>query len=34
VLRLKEPWAAVNLSGFIVLLLSFVALVIVWRKRE
>ena len=34
VLRLKEPWAAVNLSGVIALLLSLVALVIVWRRRE
>lgn len=34
VLRLKEPWASVNLSGAIVLLLSVVALLIVWRKRE
>jgi uncharacterized membrane protein HdeD (DUF308 family) len=32
--RLKEPWAAVNLSGVITLLLSVVALVVVWRKRE
>jgi hypothetical protein len=34
VLRLKEPWAAVNLSGVIALLLSLGALVIVWRRRE
>jgi hypothetical protein len=34
VLRLKEPWASVNLSGVIALLLSVVALVIVWRNRE
>lgn len=34
VLRLKEPWAAVNLSGVIALLLSFAALVIMWRRRE
>jgi len=34
VLRLKEPWAAVNLTGFIALLLSVVAVLIVWRKRE
>jgi hypothetical protein len=34
VLRLKEPWAAVNLSGVIALLLSLVALMIVWRRRE
>ena len=34
VLRLKEPWAAVNLAGFIALLLSVVAVLIVWRKRE
>ena len=34
VLRLKEPWAAVNLSGFITLLLSVIALAVVWRKRE
>jgi uncharacterized membrane protein HdeD (DUF308 family) len=34
VLRLKEPWASVNLSGVIALLLSVVALVILWRKRE
>lgn len=34
VLRLREPWAAVNLSGGITLLLSVVALVVVWRKRQ
>ena len=34
VLRLREPWAAVNSSGVIALLLSVGALVIVWRKRE
>jgi hypothetical protein len=34
VLRLKEPWAAVNLGGVIVLLLALVALVILLRKRE
>jgi hypothetical protein len=34
VLRLKEPWAAVNLSGVIALLLATVALVILLRKRD
>jgi hypothetical protein len=34
VLRLKEPWAAVNMSGIITLLLSVVALVVVSRKRQ
>jgi hypothetical protein len=34
VLRLKEPWAAVNLSGVIVLLLALVAMVVLWRKRD
>jgi hypothetical protein len=34
VLRLKEPWAAVNMSGVITLLLSVVALVVVSRKRQ
>ena len=34
VLRLKEPWAAVSLGGFIALLLAIIALVILWRKRE
>lgn len=34
VLRLKEPWAAVNLSGVITLLLALVALVILWRKPD
>ena len=34
VLRLKEPWASVNLRGVTALLLSVVALVILWRKRE
>ena len=34
VLRLKEPWAAVNLSGIITLLLSVVALVVVSRKHQ
>jgi hypothetical protein len=34
VLRLKEPWAAVNLSGVIALLLATIALVILLRKRE
>ncbi len=33
VLRLREPWAAVNMSGVITLLLSVVALVIVSRNR-
>lgn len=34
VLRLRESWVAVNLSGGITLLLSVVALVVVWRKRQ
>lgn len=34
VLRLKEPWAAVNLSGVIALLLALFALVILLRKRD
>lgn len=34
VLRLKEPWAAVNLGGVIALVLALVALVILWRKRD
>jgi hypothetical protein len=34
VLRLKGPWAAVNLSGVIALLLATVAFVILLRKRE
>ena len=34
VLRLKTPWASVNLSGVIALLLSIGALVIVRRKSE
>ena len=34
VLRLKEPWAVVNLGGFIALLLALIALVILWRKRD
>jgi hypothetical protein len=34
VLRLKEPWAAVNLGGVIALLLALVAFVVVWRKRD
>ena len=34
VLRLKEPWAAVSLGGFIALLLAIIALVILWRKRD
>jgi hypothetical protein len=34
VLRLKEPWAAVNLSGVIAVLLALVAFVVVWRKRD
>jgi len=33
VLRLREPWAAVNMSGVITLLLSVVALVVVSRNR-
>ncbi len=34
VLRLKEPWAPVQLGGLIVLLLSLVALTITWRRQE
>lgn len=34
VLRLKEPWAAINLGGVTVLLLALFAFVVVWRKRE
>ncbi len=34
VLRLKGPWASVQVGGVIVLLLSLVALVITLRKRE
>jgi hypothetical protein len=34
VLRLKEPWAAVNLGGVIALLLALVAFLVVWRKRD
>ena len=34
VLRLKEPWAAVNLGGVIALVLALVALVILLRKRD
>lgn len=33
VMRLKGPWAAVNLGGLIVLALSLVAIVLVWRNR-
>ena len=33
VLRLREPWAAVNMSGVITLVLSVVALVVVSRNR-
>ncbi len=34
VLRLKEPWAAVNLGGVTALLLALFALMVVWRKCD